>query len=174
MLHLADVVEGVRDYGLKEFGLDCAYEYTISGFAIQALYKKTGARVELLYDKDYGCGFDGNKLYHVFMKDYEGGISHSSTRKCIAENLKELGDNNVDEYGRRVSYDPNKESTYINYLDSTSQYPTSMSHYKMITKINGVEEGSKWSVANILRVKKDGATGYFFNVDLDIPPELHD
>ena len=67
-------------------------------------------------------------------------------------------------------YDENKERSYINYFDANNLYGLSMVQeipYKYLKWDDTITENNKINY-------KNGSTGYFLEVDLENPKELHD
>ena len=68
-------------------------------------------------------------------------------------------------------YDPKKPSTFITYLDMNNLYGWAMSEYlpyggfKWLKNIDGF---------NMMSISKKSSTGYFLEVGLEYPDELHE
>ena len=110
------------------------------------------------------CLHDYDKLM-MFERGIRGGISHISKRYAEANN-KYMKD-----------YNPDVESTYIQYLDANNLYGWAMSQQlpthgfswmKNITveKVMDIMEKASSSMSN------HGRKGYIFEVDLEYPPGL--
>ena len=166
-LLLADVFENFRSTCLRHYNLDPAHYYTSPGLAWDACLKETGQELQLLHDYD---------MLMMFERGIRGGISHISMRYAEANN--KYMDN----------YDPDKPSTYIQYLGANNLYGWAMTQ-SLPTK------GFKWmknltvdAVIKILekeqarkqRDQQQGGfggmqsphPGYVFEVDLEYPSEL--
>ncbi|XP_073244701.1 uncharacterized protein [Porites lutea] len=155
---LADVFEKFRKTCLKHYKLDPAHYYTSPGLAWDACLKTTGQRLDLLHDYD---------MLMMFERGIRGGITHISKRYVEANNKY------------MENYNPEKKSSFIQYLDANNLYGWAMSQnlpihgFKMITNIT-VEK-----VMEILEKTNDsmvntGKKGYIFEVDLEYPPDLWD
>ena len=158
VLLLADVFENFRKTCLKHYKLDPAHYYTSPGLAWDACLKTTGQYLQLLSDYD---------MLMMFERGIRGGITHISKRYAEANN----------KYMK--NYNPNKESTFIQYLDANNLYGWAMSQQlpthgfkwmKNITKekVDEILEKANHSMSNL------GRKGYIFEVDLEYPPHLWD
>ena len=156
VLLLADVFENFRKICLKHYKLDPAHYYTSPGLAWDACLKETGQKLELLHDYD---------MLMVIEKGIRGGITHISKRYAEANN-KYMKD-----------YNPDIESTFIQYLDANNLYGWAMTQQlptygfkwmKDITveKVMKILEKVNHSMSNL------GRKGYIFEVDLEYPSKL--
>ena len=145
MLILADVFENFRNVCNENYGLDPAHYYTSPGLAWDAALKMIKICLELISDYD---------MILMIKKGIRGGISMISNRYGVANN-KYMGD----------SYDPNKESTYIQYLDANNLYGWAMS--KPLPT-----HGFKWMSESELDHWR--SMPCILEVDLDYPESLHD
>ena len=157
VLLLADVFENFRATCLKHYNLDPAHHYTSPGLAWDACLKETGQELELLHDYD---------MLMMFERGIRGGITHISKRYSEPNN-KYMKD-----------YNPDKPSTFIQYLDANNLYGWAMSQslptdgfkwMKNITKdkVMGILEKANDSMINPIKKK-----GYIFEVDLEYPKDL--
>ena len=156
VLILADVFEKFRSTCIKHYKLDPAHYYTSPGLAWDACLKITGQNLELLSDYD---------MLMMFECGIRGGITHISKRYSEANN----------KYMK--SYDPEKKSTFIQYLDANNLYGWAMSQnlpthgfkwMKDITleKVYEILDKINFSMADNLK------KGYIFEVDLEYPKNL--
>ena len=156
VLLLADVFEKLRSTCLKHYKLDPAHYYTSPGLAWEACLKITGQHLELLSDYD---------MLMMFERGIRGGITHISKRYAEANN----------KYMK--NYDPEKKSTFIQYLDANNLYGWAMSQnlpthgfkwMKDITleKVDEILDKTNYSMSN------NGKKGYIFEVDLEYPKNL--
>ena len=158
VLLLADVFENFRSTCLKHYKLDPAHYYTSPGLAWDACLKTTGQKLQLLHDYD---------MLMMFERGIRSGITHISKRYAEANN----------KYMK--SYNPEKKSSFIQYLDANNLYGWAMSQ-------NLPTHGFKWmkditleKVDEILdkincSMSNTGKKGYIFEVDLEYPQHLWD
>ena len=156
VLLLSDVFENFRKTCLKHYKLDPAHYYTSPGLAWDACLKETGQELQLLHDYD---------MLMMIEKGIRGGITHISKRYAEANN----------KYMK--NYDPQKPSTFIQYLDANNLYGWAMSQplptngFKWMTnltkdKLMEILEKTNHSMLN------RGKKGYIFEVDLKYPKKL--
>ena len=96
-----DVFEKFLDMRLKYYGLDSCHYFRSPGLSWDALLKMTEIELELVSNSD---------MYLLCEKGMTGGISYISKRFIKANNRYTL------------SYDDNKPSKYIMYLEANSLY----------------------------------------------------
>ena len=94
---LADVFENFRKVCKNNYNLDPAWYYTSPGLAWDAMLKLTKVKLELLHDP---------QMYLMVKAGIRGGTSTIFKRYAKANNSY-MGE----------SFDPEKEKTYIQYLD---------------------------------------------------------
>ena len=70
-------------------------------------------------------------------------------------------------------YDPNKPEVYIKYLDLNNLYSHAMSEYLPYGGFKWVKVNNE-SVNRVLNKSDNSFHGYFLEVDLDYPENLHD
>ena len=148
VLLLADVFENFRKTCLKHYNLDPAHYYTSPGLAWDACLKTTKQELQLLVDYD---------MLMMFERGIRGGITHISKRYAEANN----------KYMK--TYDPQKTSTYIQYLDANNLYGWAMSQPLPTHGFKWVDNITKEKVLDIL---EQGGLGYIFDVDLEYPKHL--
>ena len=146
---LANVFEAFRDTCLEHYSLNPAHFYTSPGLAWKACLRKTRIRLQLLTDPDmlmFECGIRGGITQAIY---------------CYASaNNPYMGD----------LYDPNEDTTYLQYLDANNLYGWAMSQpfptggFKCVdVRLNEVGE---------LTAHTD--KGYLLEVDVSYPKDLHD
>ncbi|XP_072390519.1 uncharacterized protein [Diabrotica undecimpunctata] len=137
-----------------------AWYYTMPGYTWDCMLRYTQCKLELLKDVD---------MILFMEKAIRGGISVCSNRYSEANN-KYIS-----------SYDPTRPSKYILYLDVNNLYGWAMSEALPIGGFKWIEDVTKFGVGNlpeghidIMSIQDDAKEGYFFQVDLEYPRELHD
>ena len=153
---LADVFENFRKTCLHHYKLDPAHYYTSPGLAWDACLKTTGQNLELLHDYD---------MLMMFEQGIRGGITHISKRYAEANN----------KYMK--NYNPDKESTFIQYLDANNLYGWAMSQNLPTHGFKWMKNLTKEKVIEILEkanhsMSNHGRKGYVFEVDLEYPEHL--
>ena len=152
VLLLADVFENFRKVCLKFYKLDPAHYYTSPGLSMDAAYRMTNARLELVTDYD---------MYLMIEGSIRGGVSMISKKYAKANN-KYL-----------PNFNPSKPSTNIILLDANNLYgwamrqPLPTGNFKWLTE-DQVKD------FDVMAIPFDSKTGYFLEVDLDYPEHLHD
>ena len=97
---LANVYEAFRDTCLQHYKLYPGHSYTSPGLAWKACLKRTGIRLELLTDPD---------MLLMFERGIRGG-STQAVHKYAAANNPYMGE----------LYNPNEDTTYLQYLDTNN------------------------------------------------------
>ena len=156
VLLLADVFENFRKTCLKHYKLDPAHYYTSPGLAWDACLKTTGQHLQLLHDYD---------MLMMFERGIRGGITHISKRYAEANN----------KYMK--NYNPDVESSYIQYLDANNLYGWAMSQQLPTHGFKWMRNLTKESLMEILEKANHsmfnrGRKGYIFEVDLEYPSNL--
>ena len=140
ILLLTDVLENFRKTCLTYYKLDPLHYITSPGLAWDAMLKMTGINLELITDID---------MQFFIEKGLRGGISYIAHRHAKANN----------KYTR--NYYPDKQSSYIMYLDANNLYEWAMSKPLPYRNFRWVR--SDWK-----------GIGHIYEVDLEYPKELHD
>ena len=153
-LLLADVFENFRNLCLKIYGLDPVYYFTAPGLAWDACLKMTDINLELLSDPN---------MLLMFEKGIRGGISIISNRYGEANN-KYMG----------KSFNKNKLSKYLMYLDANNLYGSAMSEKLPIHSFKWLTSGEMEKLFNNRVVQVWEKTTCILEVDLEYPENLHD
>ena len=104
---LANMFEAFRDTCLEHHKLDPAHFYTSPGLAWKACLRKTRVRLELLTNPD---------MLLMFKRGVRGGITQAVHHYASANNPYMEG-----------LYTPEKESSYLQYVDANNLYGWAMS-----------------------------------------------
>ena len=149
VLLLADIFENFREINLTNSGLDPAHYVSSPGLSWDAMQKMTNVKLDLISDVD---------TQNFIEKGMRGGISTITHRYAQANN----------KYMK--NYDPQKESSYIPYLDANNLYGWAMSQ-KLLTG------DFRWipcpEYINLDSYDENSARGLILEVDLEYPKELH-
>ena len=152
VLLLADVIEKFIDTCLKYYGLDPCHYFSSPGLSWDAMLKMTDINLS-----------DINK-YLFIEKGLRGGISYIAKRYGKANN-KYIND-----------YDPKKPSTFLSYLDMNNLHGGAVSEYLPCGRFKGLKNVDKFDVMSINKCNsiEKSPIGYFLEVDLEYPDELHE
>ncbi|XP_071579878.1 uncharacterized protein [Temnothorax nylanderi] len=150
VLLLADVFENFRDTCIDTYGLDPAHYYTLPGYAWDAMLRYTKVRFELLTDID---------MVMFVERGIRGGLSQCSNRYARANNKY------------MPSCDSLRPSTYLMYFDVNNLYGWAMCEPLPHAEFQWVDDAES---LDVMSVTLDFVIGYFLEVDLVYPRELHD
>ena len=153
VLLLADVFENFRDLCLKIYKLDPVYYFTAPGLAWDACLKMTDIQLELINDVN---------MLLMFEKGIRGGISIISNRYGEANN----------KYMK--SYNKNKASKYLMYLDANNLYGCAMSEKLPTHGFKWLTSGEMENLFNNQIVQVWEKNPCILEVDLIYPEEFHD
>ena len=146
---LVNVFEAFRDTCLEHYSLDPGHFYMSLGLAWKACLRKTQIRLQLLTNPN---------MLLMFERGIRGGITQAIY--CYASvNNPYMGD----------LYDPNEDTTYLQYLDANNLYGWAMSQ-PLPTG------GFKWVSINpneISELATRTDKGYLLEVDVSYPKDLH-
>ena len=148
VLLLADVMENYRNVCIDNYGLDPLWYYTAPGLAWDAVLKISKIELELLTDPD---------MYLIIEDGIRGGISTIMKRYTKANNPY------------TNDFDPEKENTYIQYLDANNLYGWAMSQPLPVNEFKWMNESELQNWNRLC----DGK-GCILEVDLEYPEDLHD
>ncbi len=199
VLALADCMVTIRAGWRAHCGLDLFSSVTLPSASYQAMLKMTGVRMELLC-QDVGPGKD---LMDCLNRNIRGGTScvfqpyakannprvlpkvapvipkeqHDRIRQGHETDWSTLPSEYKD-WCKKEGYDHESEMSWIIYIDANSLYPTTMCMPLPIgdyEKLGMVEGEAVAEVLEILKNHKDSSrTGYFLEVDFEVPDHLHD
>ena len=149
VLLLADIFENFREQYLDTYGLDPLHYVSLPSSSWDAMLKMTGVRLDLISDVD---------MFNFIEKGMRGGISTITHRYALANN----------KYMK--NYDPQKESSYIPYLDANNLYGWAMSQKLPTGDFRWVPSPE---YINLDSYDENSAKGLILEVDLEYPKELH-
>ena len=141
--------EEFRSTCIKNYGLDPANFYTSPGLAWKTCLKKMGIRLKLLTDPD---------MLLMFERGIRGRITQSIHRYA------EVNNKYMDKFN------PEKPSSYIQYLDANNLYGWAMSQPLPTGGLKWVDIG----IDQVHELSKREDYGYILEVDVKYPPEIHD
>ena len=150
VLLLADVFEKFTETCLKFYGLDPCHYFSFPGLSWDAMLKMTGVKLEKISDND---------KYLFFEKGLRRGLSYIAKRYAKANN-KYMND-----------YDPKKPSKLITYLDMNNLHGWAMSEYLPYGEFKWLKIVDEFDVNS---VSEKSPIGYFLQVDLEYPDQLHE
>jgi hypothetical protein len=143
---LAEVFEEYRTKGLSDFQLDPAQFVKAPSFTYKAFLKFIGHPIQVMWDND---------MYQFFRDALRGGY-------C---SIGELSFANV--YG--------KQNECIVGFDINSLYPTAMLHPMPLSDFEWISGEEGQSVLNDMSYNwLESEIGYWLEVDIDCPKEIHD
>ena len=151
VLLLADIFQNFREINLTNSGLDPAHYVSSPGLSWDAMLKMTNVKLDLISDVD---------MQNFIEKGMRGGISTITHRHAVANN----------KYMRKENYDPEKESSYIPYLDANNLYGWAMSQKLPRGDFRWIPSPE---YINLDSYDENSAKGLILEVDLEYPPELH-
>ena len=151
---LADIFQNIRSTCLKHYELDPTHFYTSPGLVWTAALKMTKIRLELLTDID---------MLLMFEKGIRGGITQAVHRYGKASNqyMKDL-------------YNPEEESSYLQYLDANNPYGWAMSQDLPTGGFTWEKNVERFTTKKIGNLVRNGRKGYILEVNVDYPTELHE
>ena len=149
---LACCPEYCRKISFQTHKLDVAQFFTAPNVAKDAPLRITKARVELLTEPEH---------LHMIEQSVRGGItSVFETRYAKANNQFLSG------------FNPEEASTFGLCLDANNLYGGLMQ--KELLPIGSFRFANEVSISQILNMPQDSAIGYFVEVDLECPTDVHD
>jgi hypothetical protein len=157
---LAAVLQQFRLQSHHHYRLDPAHYFSLPGYTFDAALRMTNQTLKLITDE---------RVYEMIEDSIRGGLSFVGKRYSKANNPYML------------SYDEEKDSVYIIYLDANNLYgycmisPLPIGNFTFIDSQSYPDEFLFLSqIENILTLDPLGEKCYFFNINGYIPDELHD
>ena len=150
---LTDVFEEFRRMSLQQDGLEPVHFVSLPGLSFKSAFKMTGETIHLLQDP---------YIYSLFERGIRGGLTFVNTHYA-KEELVRINDKDC----KRI----------LMYIDQNNLYGAAMSEYlphsnfKLLTDD---EIGLLFPSENqITALDAEGDQGYFFEVDLEYPSDIH-
>ena len=131
---------------------DPSYFYSAPGLAWQAFFKKTGVKLELLTDID---------MLLMIENSIRGGMCQAIYRHAKANN----------KYMK--NYDKNQESSHFEYLDANDLYGCAMCKKLPVNGFKWVTKLDKFNEDFIKNYNENSNVGYYLDVDVEYPRNLH-
>ncbi|XP_021963595.1 uncharacterized protein LOC110859040 [Folsomia candida] len=155
---LADCMERSREILWDSYNLDLANYFSLPMIAYDACCKMGKAKLDYV-DVTMHCWFE---------TALRGGVCGVGGIRAAQANNKYMGE----------KYDETKTDSYISFLDINNLYGSAMcsalpeKDYKWLTEyeLSRVRANPN---AFVNSLQDDAETGYFFEVNLEIPPEIH-
>ena len=151
VLLLADVFQLFRQVCIKVYSLDPAHFFSAPNLSWEAMLITTRATLGLLTDID---------MLLFFEKGIRGGINGIGELRHFVANNKDLD-----------SFDVSQPSVYGAFFDVTSLYAGTM---QQTLPLDSYSWNEIITLAEVLNTSDDSPVGYFVEVDLEYPIELHD
>lgn len=151
VLLLADMFQSFCKLCMDYYEIDPVHLQTSPDLSWQACLKMCDTELELLTDVDM----------HLFAENgMRGGVAQISCKLATVNNP------------RAPNYNKNEPPSYVMYLDTNNLYGLSVSQ---CLPCGGFEWADALQIneAFILNLKDESNTGYFLEVDLDYPQNLH-
>ena len=137
------------DTCLKFYGLDPCHYFSSPGLSWDAMLKMTGVKLEQISEID---------KYLFIEKRLRGGVSYIAKRYAKSNNRQ------------TENHDPKKPSKFITYLDMSNLYGWGLSDY---LPYGGFEWLKNVDGFDVNSISEKSPIGYFLEVDLEYPDELH-
>ena len=150
VLLLADIFENFRKSSISKYKFDPANFLSTPSLAWDCMLDMTGVKLGLIHDDKTRLLFENNK---------RGGIVQAGGKRLCVANNKYC-----------TNYDDSKKSNFIAYYDANNLYGVSMSDYLPYKLIGNVEK----TLDEILKHPIDAKRGYFVEIDVECPVELHE
>ena len=149
---LACCSEYCRKISFQTYRLDVAQFFTAPNMAKDAALRITKARVELLTEPEH---------LHMIEQSVRGGITSVFETRYFKANNQFL-----------PGFNPEEASTFGLCLDANNLYGGVMQ--KELLPIGSFRFANEVSISQILNMPQDSAIGYFAEVDLECPTDVHD
>ncbi|VDO07232.1 unnamed protein product [Brugia timori] len=158
VLLLSDIFCSFRKMCLKYYKLEPAKYITLPSYAFDVMKKLTNASLDLFTN-------DQVNMYCFFEKSVRGGITNT-IKRYVAANSKFMLE----------IYDPTKPPLSIIYIDANALYSWAMRQFLPVSNFTELSSDCfpEFTPIFIANLGDEDDYGYYFEVDLDYPEELHD
>ena len=150
---LADVFEEFRRMSLRQDGLDPVHFVSLPGLSFMSAFKMTDETIHLLRDRF---------MYNLFERGIRGGLTFVNQHHA-EEQLVKVGNETYKQI--------------LMYIDQNNLYGAAMceylphSNFHLMT--NQEIDTSFPTQQHILNLNAEGDEGFYFEVDLSYPPDIH-
>lgn len=151
VLLLCDIFEKFREMSLLYYNLDPCYYVSSPSLSWDAMLMYTKVELDLISDVE---------MYQMLENGIRGGLAQCSLRYAKANNKYQ------------TSYNKDKASTYLIYLDCVNLYGFAMMQKLPMRNFQFLND-DEINNFNINDVDKNGDEGYILEVDLYYPPTIH-
>ena len=157
-LILADVAQQFRRLCYKVYDLEPFYYISLPGFAFDAMKKYTECKLDLF-------DVDNANLYCFFENAVRGGITNTISR------YRKINTAEIPEY-----YDPLSPPSVLRYIDCNGLYSKAMMLFLPTEQFIELEETEfeLFTPNFISQLDDEGEYGYWFQVDIEYPSDIHD
>ncbi|KAK7583979.1 hypothetical protein V9T40_004942 [Parthenolecanium corni] len=158
VLILSDVFCAFRAMCIRQYKLDPARYVTLPSYSFDVMKKLSGAKLDLFTDRQIN-------MYCFFENAIRGGIVNV-VRRYVKANSKLMPE----------IYDPSKVPEKIEYIDANGLYSWAMQQYLPVSHFKALseEDVALCTPETIMNLHDESDWGYYFDVDIDYPRELHD
>ena len=150
---LTDVFEYFRSQSLKQYKLDPAHFNTAPGLSWAAALKHTKVTLQVLVDPDKSLFVDGGM---------KGGPAFARNPILTANNPMIAG------------FKPEMLTAWMLLVDANNLYGGAMRQFLPYGNFKWIHDLSKFTPDHIMSLGDEDDKGYFLEVDLEYPKELHD
>ena len=154
-LLFADVAEHIRTILMKNYSLDIMWYVSLPSFSMDSCLHYTDVVLELLQD---------DEMHQIIQDGIRGGVTHIGSPREISANNPEMPAD---------MYDPTQPTSYIQFLDFNSLYPSVMADFPTPTSLRFMTS-PEIDQLDIQSIPDDADKGYILLVDLDYGEQLHD
>ena len=154
---LASVIERTRKILYNKYELEMTHYFSLPMVSFDASLKLSGVKLDYIKDSTMYC-FIENSI--------RGGYCAPGALRAAIANNPYMQD----------EYNENEPISYIEYVDATNLYGSAMSEYLPTGDFCWIDDPDELEsvLAEVFLLPKDSPHGYFVQVDIQIPHEMHD